>query len=74
MPVVVSVDLPLRNLPMLNTFVKESSDPSSSGFRHFLNYSQVSQMFLPTQSQYQSVLDYLTSSGFTVQLSDSTPP
>ena len=66
MSVLVSVAIPLRNLPLLSSLVKESSDPSSAGFRHFLTYSQVSQTFLPTQAQYQSVVDYLTSSGFTV--------
>ncbi len=66
MSVLVSVAIPLRNLPLLSSLVKESSDPSSAGFRHFLTYGQVSQMFLPTQAQYQSVLDYLTLKGFTV--------
>ena len=66
MSVLVSVAIPLRNLPLLSSLVKESSDPSSAGFRHFLTYGQVSQTFLPTQGQYQSVLDYLTSNGFTV--------
>jgi subtilase family serine protease len=66
MPVLVSVAIPLRNLPLLSSLVKDSSDPSSAGFRHFLTYSQVSQTFLPTQGPYQSVLDYLTSKGFAV--------
>src|SRR5580704_4158085 len=69
MPVLVSVAIPLRNLALLSSLVKQSSDPSSAGFRHFLTYDDVSQMFLPTQGQYQSVLDYLTSKGFTVESS-----
>ncbi|HVB95126.1 MAG TPA: protease pro-enzyme activation domain-containing protein [Nitrososphaerales archaeon] len=69
MSVLVSVAIPLRNLPLLSSLVKESSDPNSAGFRHFLTHSQVSQTFLPTQGQYQSVLDYLTSKGFTVESS-----
>ena len=74
MPVTISVVVPLRNLPALTSLVKETSDPSSANFRHFLTFSQVSQMFLPTQSQYQSVLDYLTAKGFTVEFTalDST--
>jgi subtilase family serine protease len=64
--VLVSVAIPLRNLAQLASIVKESSDPTSAGFRHFLTYGEVSQTFLPTPEQYQSVLDYLTSSGFTV--------
>ena len=69
MPVLVSVVIPLRNLGTLSSLVKQYSDPSSSNYRHFLNYSQVSQMFLPTQAQYDSVLNYLTASGFKVELS-----
>jgi len=66
MSVLVSVEIPLRNLPLLSSYVKQSSDPSSANFRHFLSSSQVSQMFLPTASQYNSVADYLTTSGFTL--------
>ena len=66
MPVIVNVAIPLRNLAQLSSLVKESSDPSSAGFRHFLTYDDVNQMFLPRQGQYQPILDYLTSSGFTV--------
>ncbi len=66
MSVLVSVAIPLRNLPLLSSIVKESSDPNSAGFRHFLSYGQVSQDFLPTQAQYQSTLGYLTSKGFAV--------
>jgi subtilase family serine protease len=69
MPLLVSVAIPLRNLPLLSSLVKQSSDPSSADYRHFLTYDEVSRMFLPTQGQYQSVLDYLTSNGFTVESS-----
>ena len=62
--VLVSVAIPLRNLSLLSSIVKESSDPSSSGFHHFLTHAEASQTFLPTQAQYLSVLDYLTSKGF----------
>lgn len=69
MSVLVSIAIPLRNLPLLSSLVKESSDPSSSGFHHFLTYDQISQKFLPTQGQYQAVVDYLTSRGFQVESS-----
>lgn len=69
MPVLVSVAIPLRNLPLLSSLVKQSSDPSSPEFRHFLTYSEVSQEFLPTQAQYQSVVSYLTSRGFDIESS-----
>jgi subtilase family serine protease len=69
MPVLVSVVIPLRNLQMLTSLVKQYSDPNSGNFRHFLNYSEASRMFLPTQGQYQSVVDYLTAKGFTIDFS-----
>jgi subtilase family serine protease len=69
LPVLVSVVIPLRNLPLLTALVKQYSDPSSVNFRHFLSYSDASRMFLPTQGQYRSVLDYLTAKGFTVDFS-----
>ena len=69
LPVLVSVVIPLRNLPMLSSLVKQFSDPSSPNFRQFLSYSEATRLFLPEQGQYQSVLDYLASSGFTVELS-----
>jgi len=67
MPVLVSVVIPLRNIGALSSIVKESSDPNSADYRHFLTYSQVQQEFLPTQQEYQSVVNYLTSSGFTIE-------
>jgi subtilase family serine protease len=67
MSVLVSVAIPLRNLPTLSSLVKQFSDPDSANFRHFLDHDEVSQMFLPTAGQYQSVLDYLKASGFTVE-------
>jgi len=69
MSVLVTVAIPLRNLPLLSSLVKGSSDPSSAEFRHFLTYGEVSQEFLPTQAQYLSVVDYLTSRGFVIQSS-----
>ncbi len=69
MSVLVSVAIPLRNLPLLSSLVRQSSDPSSPEFRHFLTYAEVSQEFLPTQAQYQSVVSYLTSRGFDIQSS-----
>ncbi|MDA4118418.1 MAG: protease pro-enzyme activation domain-containing protein [Thaumarchaeota archaeon] len=67
LPVTVSVVIPLRNLATLDSLVKQVSDPNSPNFRHFLNYNETSQMFLPTQSQYQSVLNYLTAHGFSIE-------
>lgn len=69
MPVLVSVAIPLRNLPLLTSLVKESSNPRSPDFRHFITYAQASQTFLPTQAQYRSVVDWLTSRGFAIQSS-----
>lgn len=69
MPVLLSVAIPLRNLPLLSSLVKESSDPHSAGYRHFLTYAQAGQEFLPTPAQFQSVEGWLTSRGFTIESS-----
>ncbi len=69
LPVTVSVVIPLRNLATLDSLVKQVSDPNSPDFRHFLSREEVGRMFLPTQSQYQAVLDYLTSHGFVLEFS-----
>jgi subtilase family serine protease len=73
MQVTVSVAIPLRNLPELESLVKQVSDPASESYRQFLSSGQVAQMFLPTSTS-QRVLSYLTGNGFSVQFTalDST--
>jgi subtilase family serine protease len=65
--VYVTVAIPLRNLSVLQYIVKETSDPHSTMFHHFLTLNQVQNMFLPKQ-QFKSILTYLSSHGFKIDL------
>ncbi|MCW4011115.1 MAG: protease pro-enzyme activation domain-containing protein [Candidatus Bathyarchaeota archaeon] len=63
----VSVDIaiPLRNVGLLSSMVKEVSDPSSPSFGCFLTPAQIEQEFLPV-GQYKAMLAYLESAGLQV--------
>jgi subtilase family serine protease len=62
----VIVGVPLRNLGLLESMVKQISTPSSSMFEDFLSVDQVRQLFLPT-IQFKEILSYLEESGFSVE-------
>lgn len=58
--------LPLRNQTVLNDLLKRLYDPSSPDYHHFLTVSQFSAQFGPTQKDYESVVKFARSKGFTV--------
>jgi len=62
----VVVGVPLRNLGLLESMVKQISSPGSSMFDHFLSFDQIRQFFLPT-AQFNETLRYLQESGFSVE-------
>lgn len=66
-PILVTVAVPLNNLALAQSLEVSISNPRSPQFRHFLSQQTIQQDFLPV-SQYQSVLNYLTSNGFTISL------
>jgi subtilase family serine protease len=66
LPVTVSIAIPLRNLGMLSSLVKQVSDPTSPAFRHFLTDGQIAQSFYPTQT-YDRLMEYISTTGLTVQ-------
>jgi subtilase family serine protease len=63
--VLVNIAIPLKNIDLLCSTLKQVSDPSSPLFRHFLTPSQVGQNFLP-KVEYESMLAYLESIGLPV--------
>ena len=65
-PVNVVVAVPLDNLGLLESMVKQISTPGSSMFDHFINMEQVRQLFLPT-AKFEDTLSYLQESGFSVE-------
>jgi subtilase family serine protease len=66
-PILVTVAVPLNNLALAQSLEASISNPDSPQFRHFLSQETIQQDFLPV-SQYQSVLNYLKSNGFTISL------
>jgi hypothetical protein len=62
----LSIVLPLRNLAQLNSLVSRLYDPSSPDFHKFITAAQFSQQFSPTAQDYQAVVAYAQSNGFTV--------
>jgi subtilase family serine protease len=62
----LDVVLPLRDQAGLAKFLQEVYDRSSSSYRHFLTVPQFTARFGPAQEDYDAVVHYLTSTGFTV--------
>ena len=60
------VGLPDRNEQQLNAFLTEVSDPSSPYYRQYLTSDQFAANFGPTTCDYQGVIDWLQSQGFTI--------
>src|SRR5580698_9282130 len=62
----IDVVLRLRDQAGLEEFLREVYDPSSPSYRHFLTVSEFTARFGPTQEDYDAVVQYARSNGFTV--------
>lgn len=71
--VTVSIAIPLRNLGLLGSLVKQVSDPASPYFRHFLSQQELAREFYPTE-QFNQLMQYVSTTGLQVQFTalDST--
>lgn len=58
--------LPLRNQDQLQQFLKEVYDPHSPMYRHFLTVNEFTAQYGPTQQEYNQLIDFAKSNGFTV--------
>jgi len=58
--------LPLRNQAELDTFLRELFDPSSPYYRRFLTVQEFTSRFGPTQEDYDAVIRFARTNGFTV--------
>jgi kumamolisin len=58
--------LPLRNQAALDQFLKELYDPASPSYRQYLTVEEFTAMFGPTQQEYDAVLRWAETNGFTV--------
>src|ERR1700691_5374437 len=62
----LAIILPLRNQGELTNLLKRLYNPSSPDYRHFLTVAQFTQEFGPTKQDYQAVVKFARSKGFSV--------
>ena len=62
----LAIMLPLRNQNELTSLLKRLYDRSRSDYRHFLTVAQFTERFAPTKRDYQAVVKFARSKGFTV--------
>jgi subtilase family serine protease len=62
----LDVVLPLRDQAGLDAFVAEVTDPDNPNYQHYVTPKEFTARFGPTQNDYETVLQYLQSYGFTV--------
>jgi subtilase family serine protease len=65
----LTLALPLRNQEVLDSFLQELYDPSSSSYRQFLTVEQFTEKFGPTQEDYDTVIRFAEESGLQVATS-----
>jgi subtilase family serine protease len=58
--------LPHRNQAALSSFLKDVYDPANASYRHFLTVEEFTSRFGPSQEDYDAVVSYAKSHGFTV--------
>ncbi|HEY3854479.1 MAG TPA: S53 family serine peptidase [Verrucomicrobiae bacterium] len=62
----LAIGLTLHNQDALNALIRDLSDPSSPRYRQYLTPEQFTEQFAPTAEEYQAVVDFAQTSGFTV--------
>ena len=62
----LSIVLPIRNKPVFDQLRRDLYNPASPKYRQFLAPEQFAQQFSPSRSDYQKVIDFARSNGFTV--------
>ena len=62
----LAIGLPLRDVPALDDFLAQVSDPASANYRHYLTPEEFTERFGPTAQDYQAVIDFAKQSGFTI--------
>ena len=65
-PMRLVLALPLRNQAELDSFLQKVYDPSSASYRHFLSVEEFTARFGPTQADYDEVIHFAETHGFTV--------
>ncbi|MGO9246666.1 MAG: PKD domain-containing protein [Verrucomicrobiia bacterium] len=62
----LAIGLPLRNRESLDNLIHQIYDPASPNYHHYLTPEQFTEMFGPTPRDYQAVIDFARSHGFTI--------
>jgi hypothetical protein len=62
----LAIGLPLRNRQGLAHLLQQLYDPASPNFHHFLTTAQFTELFGPTEQDYQKVMDYVARAGLKV--------
>ena len=62
----VDIVLAVRDRTGLDRFLQELYSPSSPSYRHFLTVEEFTQKFGPTQEDYDALMRFATTNGFTV--------
>ncbi len=62
----LAIGLPLRNRENLDNLIHQIYDPASPNYHHYLTPEQFTEMFGPTPRDYQAVIDFARSHGFTI--------
>jgi hypothetical protein len=62
----LAIGLPLRKQETLTKLLQQIYDPASPQYRHYLTPEQFTEMFGPTEHDYQSVIAFAKTNGFTV--------
>src|SRR5437867_2585904 len=65
-PLSIVVGLDLHHKAELEEFLADVSDPASPNFQHFLSQDEFNDRYGPTQEEEDSVVQWLTASGFQV--------
>ncbi len=60
------IGLPLRNKEILENLYNQIYDPASPNYHKYLSYEQFTQNFGPTESDYQSVENFVKSYGLKI--------
>jgi subtilase family serine protease len=65
-PLRIDIVLPVSDQAGLEAFLREVYDPSSPSYRHFLTVPEFTARFGPSQADYDAVVQYAASNGFSV--------
>jgi hypothetical protein len=66
----LAIGLPLRNPDALSNLLQQLYDPGSTNYHRYLTPVQFTQRFGPTASDYQAVVDFARSNGWSVTATD----